>query len=287
MTSSVYGARSISRTRATKAEMQHRRERLYDLVAEGQPMTVRHAYYRAVVDGLIPKTDAGYRQVQRAIAEMRDAGELPYEWIADNTRWMRKPVTFDSVDEALAAAAASYRRALWSSAPARVEVWCESDSTASTVADVTDEWDVPLMVTRGYPSKSFIWSSARSYTLRDRPVVIYYLGDLDPAGIEIEHTIRDGLRRHAPEREIRFERVAVTFDQRDEWDLPTTTAKNRKRLDFHGGAVELEALPAPTLRGMLAERIVANFDTRELEMVLLAENEERHLFRRIARGEVE
>lgn len=284
MTMPTYGPCAIKRPRATKAEMERRHSRLYELVAEGQPMTVRHAYYRAVVDGLVPKTEGGYRQVQRALAEMREAGALPFDWIADNTRWMRKPVSFDSIDEALADAAASYRRALWSSAPALVEVWCESDSTASTVANVTEEWDVPLMVTRGYPSKSFLWSSAQTYTFRDRPVVIYYLGDLDPAGIEIEASIRDGLRRHAPETEIRFERVAVTFDQRDTWDLPTSPAKNRKRLDFYGGAVELEALPAPTLRQMLEERILSHFDMRRLELVLLAEEEERALFERMAAG---
>lgn len=282
----VYGARSVKRTRATRSEMEHRHARLHELVAEGQPMTVRHAYYRAVVDGLVPKTEAGYRRVQRALSDMRERNELPFDWVADNTRWMRKPVSFDSIDQALADAAASYRRDLWSSSPVLVEVWCESDSTASTVATVTEEWDVPLMVTRGYPSKSFLWSSARTYTLRDRPVVIYYLGDLDPAGIEIESSIRDGLRRYAPDTEIRFERVAVTFDQRDRWDLPTTPAKNAKRLDFHGGAVELEALPAPALREMLAEKIVANFDMRKLELVLLAEAAERELFERMAHREV-
>lgn len=77
---------------------------------------------------------------------MHESGALLFDWIADNTRWMRKPVSFDSIDEAPADVAAIYRRALWSSSSVLVEVWCESDSTANT----TDEWDVPLMVTRGY-----------------------------------------------------------------------------------------------------------------------------------------
>jgi hypothetical protein len=32
---------------------------------------------------------------------MRRAGELPYGWLADNTRWQRKPRTFTSVEQAL------------------------------------------------------------------------------------------------------------------------------------------------------------------------------------------
>src|SRR5262245_6495188 len=42
--------------------------------------------------------EGGYRQVQNELANMRRQGELPYDWLADNTRWMRKPTIDWAVD---------------------------------------------------------------------------------------------------------------------------------------------------------------------------------------------
>lgn len=288
--STVYGTSRVRRSRATKAEMEHRRARLFDIVERDQPMTVRHAYYRAVVEGLVPKTEAGYGRIQRTLGEMRERGHLPFEWIVDNTRWMRKPRSFDSLEACLADAAASYRRALWSDAAETVEVWCESDSIAGTIADVCAERDVPLMVTKGYPSKSFAHAAARQIEADGRPANLYYVGDLDPAGMEIERSLVDALIRYAPGAAghgmISFERIALTRTQADELDLPGTPAKNRKRLAFVGDAVEVEALPAPMLRSLVTEAIVRHVDPDRLEVLCVVEREERDLLQRIARREV-
>ena len=44
---------------------------------------------------------------------MRRDGSLPYSWLADNTRWQRKSITFRSVEEALRDTARLYRKDLW------------------------------------------------------------------------------------------------------------------------------------------------------------------------------
>jgi hypothetical protein len=64
----------ITRHRATKAEMADRREALYGIVAEQQPMTVRQVFYQATVRGVIQKTEAGYAKVQTLLADMRRVG---------------------------------------------------------------------------------------------------------------------------------------------------------------------------------------------------------------------
>jgi hypothetical protein len=43
---------------------------------------------------------------------------------------MRKPTTFDSIDEALRETARLYRKALWRDADAYIEIWCEKDALA-------------------------------------------------------------------------------------------------------------------------------------------------------------
>jgi hypothetical protein len=67
----VYDARPVKRHRATQAEMAERRAVLIDIIAKDGPMSVRQAYYRAVVAGLVPKTNAGYQRVQRDVLELR------------------------------------------------------------------------------------------------------------------------------------------------------------------------------------------------------------------------
>jgi hypothetical protein len=173
----AYQASHIKRRRATKAEMHERREQLLQIVAEQKPMTVRQVFYQATVRGLIDKTEAGYAKVQNLLAAMRRDGDLPYSWMADNTRWMRKPRTYHGLASAIDHWAQSYRRSLWSEAESYCEIWLEKDALAGVVTDVTIEYDVPLMVSRGYASLSFLHSAAETIASIDKPAFIYHLGD--------------------------------------------------------------------------------------------------------------
>jgi hypothetical protein len=98
--------------------MRKRRAALFAIVSEMQPMTVRQVFYQATVRGIIEKTEQGYAKIKTALTDMRRAGQLPYNWLADNTRWMRKPTTFDGPRDALAQAAHFYRKSLWTGADA-------------------------------------------------------------------------------------------------------------------------------------------------------------------------
>src|SRR5262249_23359894 len=86
--------RSIKRTRATKSEVEARREALLDIIEAGRPMTVRQVFYQATVRGLVEKAESGYGKVKTDLIIMRRDGSLAYDWLADNTRWQRKPRTF-------------------------------------------------------------------------------------------------------------------------------------------------------------------------------------------------
>jgi hypothetical protein len=60
----VYQPSHIKRSRATRAEVEHRREKFFEIIAEMRPMTVRQVFYQATVRGIIEKTEAGYNKVQ-------------------------------------------------------------------------------------------------------------------------------------------------------------------------------------------------------------------------------
>lgn len=91
---------------------------------------------------------------------MRRGGDLPYNWLTDSTRLQRKPDTFANIDEALRETARLYRKSLWTNANCYVEVWLEKDALSGVVFPVTADYDVPLMVARGYASLSFLHSAA-------------------------------------------------------------------------------------------------------------------------------
>ena len=98
-----------------------------------------------------------------------------------------------------------YRRSLWNDQDAYVEVWLEKDALAGVLYEVTDTWDVPLMVTVGYPSLSYLHEAAEQIAAKDKPAYLYYFGDHDPSGIDITCLVEDGIREFAPDAEIYFD----------------------------------------------------------------------------------
>jgi hypothetical protein len=174
--------------------MNERHQALLEITATMQPMTVRQIFYQATIRGLVDKSEAGYGKVQRALVDLRRAGRLPYDWIADNARWQRKPRSWRDPAEAVRQTARFYRKALWADIDEYVEVWLEKDALSAVVFDVTAEFDVPLMVARGYASLSFLHEAAQAIRQENRPTYIYHLGDFDPSGVNAADKIESTLR---------------------------------------------------------------------------------------------
>jgi hypothetical protein len=87
------------RFRRTKADVAKIRNSIIDILSEDNPQTVRQIFYALTVRGAIAKAEIEYhRTVIRRLVEMREAGQIPFEWIADNTRWMRKPSSFAGIE---------------------------------------------------------------------------------------------------------------------------------------------------------------------------------------------
>jgi hypothetical protein len=141
----TYVGSPIKRRRSTRAEVDERRRQLLRITREIAPATVRQVFYQATVRGVVDKTEAGYRIVQIDLVYLRRAGHMPFDWLADNTRWQRKPRTFGSIMDALNETARLYRKALWAQADCYVEVWLEKDALSGVVLPVTSMFDVPLI----------------------------------------------------------------------------------------------------------------------------------------------
>jgi len=282
-TAPVYQPRSIKRTRSTQAEVEARREALLDIIEAGRPMTVRQVFYQATVRGLVEKAESGYSKVKTDLIIMRRDGSLSYDWIADNTRWQRKPRTFDSVEDALRETARFYRKNLWRDAGTYVEIWLEKDALAGVIYPVSSMYDVPLMVARGYASLSFLYSSADAINELVVPAYIYHLGDFDPSGVNAGEKIEETLRELAPDAEITFERIAVTPEQIADWDLPTRPTKlsDTRSKNFGEISVELDAIEPNQLRTLVQKAIELHLPPDQFEILKAAEESERDIITRL------
>ena len=189
--SAVYGASTVKRR--TNAELAAVDDAIVQAVDLEHPITLRGVFYRVVSAGAVEKTEHGYRLVGRELLKLRRAGGIRYDWITDGTRWINKPDSYEDLDQMLEDAAASYRRALWRSQAAEVQIYSEKDAISGVVLPVTHRWDVPLGIVRGYSSESFAWSVAQSIieaAERGKDTYVYQLGDHDPSGIDAWRAFR-------------------------------------------------------------------------------------------------
>lgn len=288
--SELYAASPAKKRRATQEEMEARATFLLAYAREHGPVTVRQLYYVAEVHGIpgITKNDGDYDKVQRQVLKLRRAGRMSYSAIADATRWIRKPRTYDSIEDALAETAALYRRDIWNQHPEHVEVWVEKDALAGVIYPITSMYGVPLMVSRGFSSETFAFEAAEAYAADGRPVHVYHLGDFDRSGVAAADDLRRKLTAFAAQAGVvvYFTRLGVTQEQISAWSLPTRAPKRNSPADRRWPcefACELDAIEPARLRWLVREAIRNHMPDDHLRAAQIAEESERELLRAFAR----
>jgi hypothetical protein len=168
-----------------------------------------------------------------------------------------------------------------------VEIWLEKDALAGVLIEETDPWDVPLMVTHGFPSISYVYEAAEALRKVGKPAFLYYFGDRDPSGVHIDRSLAQRLREFAPDAEIHFERLAVTLQQITDWDLPTRPTKtgSTHARGFEGDSVEVDAIPGRQLRQMVRKAIEWHIDQEVLARLKKTEELERQTLEQMAQAQ--
>jgi hypothetical protein len=298
----IYDASRIKpkRRRGSKLEMEERAEFYISYAEEQAPVTVRQLYYQAEVRGVpgIDKTENSYNKVQRQILKLRRAGRLPYEHISDATRWMRRPQTWNSVEDALRETAAIYRKALWRDQGIDVEVWLEKNALAGVIYPVTAMLDVPLMPTIGYTSETFAFEAVEAAD-PSRPYFIYSLYDFDRSSQDASRSLQEKVERFAEKKGVQvvFEQLAISekdirhFNPADHKAivalpgvgfryLPTREPKRKSAADKkwpHNFCIELDAIEPEDLRAMIRRALERHLPPDQLKILKAAEASEREL----------
>jgi hypothetical protein len=256
-----------------------------ELLYAQRPDTVRGNMYMVtshpVGNRLIPDTSQPcYDRVQRLLSKLRMKNVIPFEWVVDNVRGTIKPSSWAGLEDFAETVAQAYRLDFWSRLPDYIELIVEKDAVAGRVARVTREYDVPLHPIRGYNSATFAHDIATGWDGVEKPITIYYVGDHDPSGRDLERDIRERLEELSG-RQFAWRRLAVNPGDFARYNIAplapkTKDARCRKFVERWGErCAEVEAIPAPELRRIVREAIESHIPAGDWARLLEVERIER------------
>lgn len=233
-----------------------------DYSSQGLRLTLRQLYYQLVSKDLIPNKKEEYDRVGNIVSRARLGGQLDWDAIEDRVRRPERPPEFDSLDDLVEAAFASFRLPRLKGQKRYVELWVEKDALAGVLAPIAHRYHITMMVNRGYSSTSAMRESGLRVREQCKAIdvdeaVILYLGDLDPSGedmvrdiderlnqfvngglicefsagrpyrggdVNVEST-DDHLLRLSPRIDVLVRKIALTPQQVEEFDPPPNPAK--------------------------------------------------------------
>ena len=261
---------------------------------EFNPLSVRNLFYQLTGDDgtgvTVEKTEPAYRKVMRLKGQLCWDKAIPWHFFSDSSRFAYDYGGFDGLgdDEFMDAVANLYRRDYWKTTGIYPQLWVESRSLSPTLAGTARELGVSLYPSGGMASDTFVYQAAAEavHTGREHMVVVY-VGDYDPSGLQIADSLETKLGKHldnaaenygmdAPE--LTFQRVAITPQQIIDHALPTKPVKatqSRKKYDIDQ-TVEAEAMSPDTLRRIVADAFEPMIDRQALERLRTIEGAERH-----------
>ena len=244
-------------------------------------LTLRQIYYQLVAKQIIPNKQKYYTKLSRLCVTGRDEGILPEEGFADRLREVDKLSSWSDLNEFMQAVKRSYRKNKWQNQDSYLEIWTEKDALRSVLTEITYQYDVALMVTRGQLSRTEVYRTAGRYKAQsDKECYLYYCGDFDPSGLSIYDSIKKRLMNFGVS--INFGRIALTEEQIKKYQLPSDPAKQsdpnyNKFVSIYGSdmVVELDSLPPDVLRKIIEDCILRNIDPGPLAQVRRKERDER------------
>jgi hypothetical protein len=255
--------------------------------AEGKVST-RQVYYQLVSFGAIQPTNAGYDKAQRLLVKLRREGVIPSWKICDRTRQKHQLISWNGLSDLLEDMQGLYRRDFWKDQPIIVYIGLEKAGLEGVVADVCNKFGVGLFVCRGYASYALLYDWAeeiRTWNAEGKEVRIFYAGDFDATGLDIDRAIETTLREFGARFD--FQRIGLMPEDLDSFHLLPLSVKHsdkraRRFLETYGDrAAELDALPPNELCRRIEGAISGSIDGVRWGEVKAIENAERETLRQV------
>jgi hypothetical protein len=236
-------------------------EAMYRAAEAAQPITGRGIGYKLFTAGLIPSmAKKEMQRVYRLLKEARERGDIPWEWIVDETRSLERTSTWADPAAYARCVAQSYRRDFWDQQPVRCEVWSEKGTVRGVLGPVLDKYAVGFRVMHGFSGATTVHDVSQDDD--GRKLIVLYVGDYDPSGMFMsEEDLPTRLNQYGGDH-IDLQRIALTREQVS--DLPSFPASDKRKdprfrwfcLRHGGSCWELDAMDPNDLRDCVEEAIV-------------------------------
>lgn len=231
---------------------------------QGFTLTLRQLYYQFVAADLIPNKQTEYKRLGSIINDARLAGLIDWDAIEDRTRNVKTIPSWSDPKDIMDGVVRAYQEDLWEGQDCRVEVWIEKDALMGVVEPVCRRWRVSSFACRGYSSQSEQYAAGKRFEdliRQDITPIILHLGDHDPSGIDMTRDNRDRLRMFAWSQDVEVRRIALNFDQVQQYNPPPNPAKDTD--SRHAGYAELygyeswelDALDPRTIDNLISSEI--------------------------------
>jgi len=217
--------------------------------SQGVKPTLRTLFYYLVSKQMIPNTRSSYKTLSRQLVKARKKGRYQWDFLEDKTRVVMgsladsrfsedelehfkdrlqdrlESLTIDALLNSYFDFTLPYFYVeRWAEQPIVCEVWIEKEALSSTLYSWIGNLNVPIRVNRGYSSWTFIYNNVKNlrWTLEKHDkVIIYYCGDLDPSGMDIQRFLIEALGYFGLEDDrVELKRLAVTSEQVERFNLP-------------------------------------------------------------------
>lgn len=243
---------------------------------EGYVLTLRQLYYQLVSRDVIPNKSTEYAKLSTLLKEGRMGGIVDWDAIEDRLRKPSKPSAWDSPKDAMNALIQQYKLPRMERQKHYIEVWVEKDALSGVLKRVTEKYHIPILVNRGYSSASAMYDAYNRFdiglgdALVGGKVIILYLGDFDPSGMDMIRDIEERTLEFAKKDYSNFPLVvvpiALTKAQIKQYNPPPNPAKitDPRAAAFikeHGATSwEVDALPPNVLNQLLEDAILEYID---------------------------
>lgn len=231
----------------------------------GYRLSLRQLYYQLVARDYIENSIRSYKRIGDLVSNARLAGLLDWEMIEDRNRETIIPTAWDSPAQIVRAAAEQFRVDRWMGQECHVEVMVEKDALSGILEPVCRELHVRFTANKGYSSSSAMYEAGRriyrAYAHDDKKIHIFYLGDHDPSGIDMTRDISERLDMFAEIVPIEVHRLALNYDQVEQWQPPENPAKETDSRyqayseEYGESSWELDAVEPRTLADLVREGI--------------------------------
>ena len=242
---------------------------LNDYRTMGYRLTLRQLYYQLVSRDIIPNTDRSYKNIGSLVSNGRQAGLIDWKMIEDRNRGTVYPPHWENPGEIIESAANQFRIDKWENQEYHIEVMVEKDALSGILEPVCRRLDVRLTANKGYSSSSMMYEIGKRIENRNsdlKDIVILYLGDHDPSGIDMTRDIEDRLYMYSSMVYFEIKRLALNWDQIEMWNPPENPAKitdsrYKKYLSEYGkSSWELDAVEPRTLAKLVEDAVMEYID---------------------------